>query len=132
MFVWGGEKCESSCVCHPLNKKRPLVLKNMDMVFQEISPGFRELTYCNTLLIDDCPYKCVGNVPYFYILLHPFNSEVDDKNYLLATLWPYLLGLFEAPNTLTYVGSHPHGQKWVSKENPHWKSIKTYAWSPST
>jgi hypothetical protein len=33
MFVWGGEKCESTCVCHPLNKKRPLVLKNVDKVF---------------------------------------------------------------------------------------------------
>jgi hypothetical protein len=21
VFVWGGEKCESTCVCHPLNKK---------------------------------------------------------------------------------------------------------------
>jgi hypothetical protein len=43
-----------------------------------------------------------------------------------------LVGLFEAPNTLTYVGSHPHGQKWVCKENPHWKSIETHAWSPLT
>jgi hypothetical protein len=43
----------------------------------------------------------MGYVPYFYILHHPFNSEVNDKNYLLGTLWPYLLGLFEAPNTLT-------------------------------
>jgi len=109
MFVWGGEKCESTRVCHPLYQKRPLMLKNMDKVFQEISPRFRELTYHNTLLIDDCPYKCMGIMPYSYILPHPFNSEVDDKNYLLNTLWPYLLGLFEAPNTLTYVGSHPHG-----------------------
>jgi hypothetical protein len=81
----------------------------MDRMFQEISPRFRELTYCNILLIDDCPYKCMGNMPYSNILLHPFNSEVDDKNYLLGTLWPYLLGLSEAPKTLTYVGSHPHG-----------------------
>jgi hypothetical protein len=21
VFVWGGEKCENTCVCHPLNKK---------------------------------------------------------------------------------------------------------------
>ncbi len=84
-------------------------MNNMDKVFQEIRPRFRELTYCNTLVIDDCPYKCIGNVPYFYNLPHTFNSEVGDNNYLLGTLWPYLLGHFEAPNTLTYVGSHLHG-----------------------
>jgi hypothetical protein len=70
----------------------------------------------------------MGNVPYSYILLHPFNSEVDDKNYLLDTLWPYMVGLFEASNTSTCVGSHPHEQKMVSRKNPHWKSLKTYAW----
>jgi hypothetical protein len=109
MFVWGGEKCESTCVCHLLNKKQPLMLKNVDKVFQEISLRFRELTICNILLIDDCPYKCMGNVPYSYIMPYPFNCEVDDNNYLLGTLWPYLLGLYETPNNLTYVGSHPHG-----------------------
>jgi hypothetical protein len=87
----------------------------MEKVFEEISPGFKELIYRNTLLIDDCLYKCMGNMPYSYILPHPFNSEVDDKKYLLDTLWFYLVGLFEAPNTLTYVGSFPHGQKWVCK-----------------
>jgi hypothetical protein len=74
----------------------------------------------------------MGIVPYFDILHNPFNSEVGDKNYLLGTLWPYLLGLFEAPNVLTYVGSHPHGQKQVSKKNPHWIFVKTYAWSLPT
>jgi hypothetical protein len=51
----------------------------MERVFQEISLGYRELTYRNTLLIDDYPYKCMGNMPYTYILPHPFNNEVDDK-----------------------------------------------------
>jgi hypothetical protein len=92
--MWGGEKCESTRVCHPLNKKQPLVLNNMDRVFQEISPRFKELTYCNALLIDEWPYKCMGNLPYFYILPHLFNSEVDDKNYLLGTLWPLLAWTF--------------------------------------
>jgi hypothetical protein len=81
----------------------------MERVFQEISLGFKESIYQNILLIDDCPYKCMGNVPNYYILLHPFNSEINDKNYLLDTLWPYMVGLFEPSNTSTYVGSHPHG-----------------------
>jgi hypothetical protein len=80
-------------------------------VFNEINSKLnRPLFYMNTLLIDDYPYKCMGNVPYFYILLEPFNIEVD-KNYLLRTLWPDLVGLSEAPNTLGYVGLHHHGHK---------------------
>jgi hypothetical protein len=51
----------------------------------------------------------MGNVPYFYILLEPFNIEVVDKNYLLGTLWLYLVGSLEAPNTLRYMGLHHHG-----------------------
>jgi hypothetical protein len=84
----------------------------MGRVFNEINPKMNRPLFCmNTLLINDCPYKCMGNVPYYYILLEPFNIEVDDKNYLLGTLWPYLFGLSEAPNTLRYVGLHHHGQK---------------------
>ncbi len=75
MFVWGGEKCESTHICHPLNKKRPLVLKNLDKAFQEISQRFRELTFCNILLIDDCPYKCMGNIPYYCVLPHCHNPN---------------------------------------------------------
>jgi hypothetical protein len=73
-----------------------------------INPRFRELGPLNTLLIDDCPYMCLGNVPYSYILPHPFNSQKVD-NYLMDTLWPYLLGLYEAPSCVKYVGFKPHG-----------------------
>jgi hypothetical protein len=112
VFIWGAKKCELTKVPHPLNPKQPLVLRNMNMVFNEINPKLnRPLSHMNTLLIDDYPYKCMGNVPYFYILLEPFNIEVDDKNYLLGTLWLYLVGLLEVPNTLRYVGLHHHGQK---------------------
>jgi hypothetical protein len=62
MFVWSVEKCESTCVYHSLNKKWPL--KNMEKVFKKISPRIKELTYRNILLIDDYPYKCMGNMPY--------------------------------------------------------------------
>jgi hypothetical protein len=57
-------------------------------------------------------------------------SEKNDQNYLLGCLWPYLLGLSKAPSTLGYVGSHLHGHKRISKDNPHWKAIKTCAWQP--
>jgi hypothetical protein len=45
-------------------------------------------------------------------------------------MWLYLFGLFEAPTTLSYVGSHFHGQKKISKDKPHWKVVKAYAWQP--
>ncbi len=66
-----------------------LVLKNMDRVWREINIGFRELGPTNTLLIENYPYKCLGNVPYSYILPHHFDSQKED-NYLMDTLWPYL------------------------------------------
>jgi hypothetical protein len=55
----------------------------MNKVFLEINPRFQELSLSNTLLIDDCSYKCVGNVPFSYIIPQPFDPEVED-NYLLA------------------------------------------------
>jgi hypothetical protein len=85
-------------------------------VFDEISLRFKEFSHHNTLLIDDCPYKCMGNVLFFYIMLHPFNSEVDDNKYILGTLWPWLVGLSNAPSTIAYVGSHHRGQKHVNNK----------------
>ncbi len=61
------------------------------------------------MLIDDCPFKCMANVPFSYVLHEPFNSDVmDDNNYLMGTLWPYLVGLSKAPNAYEYVGSNHH------------------------
>jgi hypothetical protein len=97
-------------------------------VFFDISPEFRELIPSNTLLIDDCPYKCVGNMPYSYILPHPFDPEVEN-NYLLGSLWPYLLGLLEAPNTLKFIGCNPCGHQWTTRKDPHWLGLMAFAWS---
>jgi len=52
----------------------------------------------------------MANVPCSYVLPKPFNSDVmDDHNYLMGTLWPYLVGLSKAPNTCEFVGSNHHG-----------------------
>jgi hypothetical protein len=85
------------------------MLKNMTkVILVDLSwPLFRH----NILVIDDCPYKCVGNVSFSYILPHPFDNEIDNNNYLLASLWLYSFGLSKALNTLGYVGLHHHGQK---------------------
>ncbi len=69
----------------------------MNKVLFDISLEFWELNSNNTLLIDDYTYKCVNNVPYSYILPHPFDPEVGD-NYLMGKLLPYLLGLLEVPS----------------------------------
>jgi hypothetical protein len=100
----------------------------MNKVFLEINPGFQELSPSNTLLIDDCPNKCVGNVPFSHIIPQPFDLEVED-NYLLANLWPYLLGLLKVPSTLKYIGYNPHGQQCITRKHPHWFAIKAFAWS---
>ncbi len=114
VFLWGVEKCLNTCIPHLTNKEWLLVLKNMDMMWKEINPRFRHLGPNNMLLINDCLYECMGNVIYFYIMPYPFDSEYKD-NYLLEGLWPYLVGLYEAPSTLQYVGFNPHGQQQISK-----------------
>jgi hypothetical protein len=85
LFLWGNEKCEHTHICHPLNVERELVLKNMKRMWDEVSLTFRSLGPHNTLLIDDCLFKCIGNLPFSYILPFPFNSEVED-NYLINNL----------------------------------------------
>jgi hypothetical protein len=55
VFVWGSEKCQQTCDCHPLNKSQTLKLKNMDEFFKEISPRFKQLFCYNIMFIDDCP-----------------------------------------------------------------------------
>jgi hypothetical protein len=87
-------------------------------VWEKNSPTFRQLNQFKTLLIDDCPYKCIGNVLFSYILPPPFYSQVED-NYLLESLWAYLVGLFECLSTLQYVGMNPHGQHQLTSQNPH-------------
>jgi hypothetical protein len=47
-------------------------------MFNGISLGFKVLSIKNILLIDDCPFKCMGNAPYSYNLPPPFNSEKND------------------------------------------------------
>jgi hypothetical protein len=123
LFIWGNDKCDVTRSKHPLNPNKELVRKTLSKVLSNISPGFRELTPNNTLLIVDCPYKCVGNVPYSYILPHPFEIEVED-NYLMRSLWSYLLGLLEAPSTSKYVGCNPHGQQWITRKDPHWLTLR--------
>jgi hypothetical protein len=65
----------------------------------------------------------MGNVPFSYIIPHPFDNEVND-NYLLDKLWPYLVNLFTC--ILKYVALNPHKQH--TKQNPHWNTLRTFAW----
>jgi hypothetical protein len=57
-----------------------------------------------------------------------YDLKIENNNYLLGSLWPYLLGLSEAPNTLGYVGCNPHGQKRSTRQNPNWKVVLGFSW----
>jgi hypothetical protein len=57
-----------------------------------------------------------------------YDSKIEDNNYLLGSLWPYLLRLLEAPNTLGYVSCNPHGQKRITRQNPKWKVVLDISW----
>jgi hypothetical protein len=73
-------------------------------------------------------FTSVGNMPYSYILPHPFDPEVED-NYVLGNLWPYLFSLLEAPSILKYIGCNPRGQQQIARKDPHWLVLKAFAWS---
>jgi hypothetical protein len=109
---------------HPLNLEWDLMLKKLKIMWEEISPRFKELGPNNNLLINDCPYKCIGNPPFSYILPRPFNNMLLDS-YLLDSLWPYLLGLFEAPSTLGYVGGKSTHATTTNKIEPTLESLKS-------
>ncbi len=65
VFVWGNEKCDRTQVYHLHNNSRALVLKNMNKVFDDINPHFKEFFHHNTLFIDDCPTNAWGMCFYF-------------------------------------------------------------------
>jgi hypothetical protein len=56
-----------------------------------------------------------------------YDSKVEDNNYLLGNLWPYLLEMLEAPNTSRYVGCNPHRQKCITKQNLNWKVVSSFS-----
>lgn len=86
-----------------------IMFKNVNKVFNEISLGCKQLFIQNNLIISDCPYKCLGNASFFLKNPDPFNNGVDDQNYLLGCMWPYLAGFSLAQKC--YVGSHFLGHK---------------------
>jgi hypothetical protein len=52
---------------------------------------------------------------------------IDDKNYLMGMLWPYVVGYLRLP-MLVHITSPLVKANYQS--SPHWESIKTHAWSP--
>jgi hypothetical protein len=57
----------------------------------------------------------MGNIPYSYIMPHPFNNEYKDND-ILEELLLYLVGLYEVPNILKYVDStHMASNELVDK-----------------
>jgi hypothetical protein len=64
-------------------------------------------------------------------LPHPFDNEVDNNNYFLASLWLYLIGLSKALNTLSMLVYTITGKSEL-QEKITLKIHKVYAWSPLT
>lgn len=58
-------KCLKTHITHSLCPKWDFGLKNMKTMCEEINLRFKGLSPNNILLIDDCPYKCIRNPPFF-------------------------------------------------------------------
>nr|BAC06938.1 hypothetical protein [Oryza sativa Japonica Group]BAD30639.1 hypothetical protein [Oryza sativa Japonica Group] len=71
------------------NKNKPLVLKELKKLWNKEDPDLpweqEEFSPSNTLLVDDSPYKALGNPPHTAIFPHPYSylNKKDDSLVLM-------------------------------------------------
>jgi len=124
LFSWHQIDCTDTGLKTPENTRKPLFLKELSKLWNKVRPDlpWEEGEYgpCNTLLIDDSPYKALRNPPHTAVFPYPYKvtNELDDI--LGGDLRKYLEGLLAASNVQQYVEHHQFGQSAISTESPNW------------
>lgn len=124
LFSWHQIDCTDTGLKTPENSRKPLFLKELSKLWNKVKPDlpWEEGEYgpCNTLLIDDSPYKALRNPPHTAIFPYPYKvtNELDDI--LGGDLRKYLQGLLTASNVQQYVENHQFGQSAIGTESPNW------------
>lgn len=124
LFSWHQIDCTDTGLKTPENSRKPLFLKELSKLWNKVRPElpWEEGEYgpCNTLLIDDSPYKALRNPPHTAIFPYPYKvtNELDDI--LGGDLRKYLQGLLASSNVQQYVEHHQFGQPAISTESPNW------------
>ena len=103
-FVWNQDQCSDTGLMHPQDRHKPVVLKELSLVWQHPHLN-RTFDRSNTLLIDDSPYKACMNPPHTAIHPPAWTCDMDDDEMLLpgSTLTDFLKGLASAPHVPDYV-----------------------------
>ena len=106
-FVWNGTQCTETGFRHPVNRHKPVVLKELTRVWEDPALG-AVFNSTNTLLIDDSPYKAAMNPA--HTCLHPpaWTCKAEDDETLLPgqPLMAFLHGLAHADDVPSYVAQH--------------------------
>lgn len=124
LFSWHQIDCTDTGLKTPENTRKPLFLKELSKLWSKAKPDlpWEEGEYgpCNTLLIDDSPYKALRNPAHTAVFPYPYKvtNELDDI--LGGDLRKYLEGLSAASNVQQYVEHHQFGQSAISTESQNW------------
>ncbi|BAS99740.1 Os07g0109300, partial [Oryza sativa Japonica Group] len=126
LFCWDMSKCTGTGFKTLENKNKPLVLKELKKLWNKEDPDLpweqEEFSPSNTLLVDDSPYKALGNPPHTAIFPHPYSylNKKDDSLGPGGDLRVYLENLATADDVQRYVQEHPFGQPSITKSDRHW------------
>ncbi|KAF0903525.1 hypothetical protein E2562_027955 [Oryza meyeriana var. granulata] len=96
LFCWDMSKCTGTGFKTLENKNKPLVLKELKKLWNKEDPDLPweqgEFSPSNTLLVDDSPYKALGNPPHTAIFPHPYSyrNKKDDSLGMLHNFKIYL------------------------------------------
>ncbi|XP_008670998.1 probable C-terminal domain small phosphatase [Zea mays] len=125
LFCWDLSKCTGTGFYTLENKTKPLVLKELKKLWDDLPWRQQgEFSPSNTLLLDDSPYKALRNPPHTAIFPCPYSYK-DDKDDALGPggdLRLYLESLATtADDVQRYVRDHPFGQPPITEAHKHWE-----------
>ncbi|PWZ39817.1 hypothetical protein Zm00014a_022679 [Zea mays] len=125
LFCWDLSKCTGTGFYTLENKTKPLVLKELKKLWDDLPWRQQgEFSPSNTLLLDDSPYKALRNPPHTAIFPCPYSYK-DDKDDALGPggdLRLYLESLATtADDVQRYVRDHPFGQPPITEAHKHWQ-----------
>ena len=83
-MILSQEDCFNTRIMHPTSPTKPILAKLMSSVWKKVqqqgSSPVCEFAAHNTLLIDDAPYKAIGNNRYTSVHPNPWHPDTPNKN----------------------------------------------------
>eukprot|EP00897_Mesotaenium_endlicherianum_P005558 jgi/Mesen1/502/ME000104S10596 len=128
-FVWDQSKCTLTTMKHPEKANKPVFLKELSKLWDSLNNaagwGHGRFRPCNTLLVDDSPYKAICNPAHTAVFPLPYKAAHAD-DVALGTgglIRTYLEGLSEAADVQAYVQRSPFGEPALAAGHPLWDQL---------